>query len=61
MGVYRVFYRQIAGTGFGVVMITARNADKLHQKIQRLFAQLKLEVVSIQRWRMDQPAEDLPP
>ena len=61
MGVYRVFYRKVKGTGFGVVMITAKNAEKLHWKIDRMFAQLKLEVVTIQRCHQDQPPEEKPP
>jgi hypothetical protein len=61
MGVYRVRYRRKSGTGVGLVMITAKNAEKLHWKIDRMFAQLKLEVVSIHRYQMDQPKEEKPP
>ena len=61
MGVYRIRYRQQKGGGFGVVLITAKNAEKLHWKINRMFDQLALELVSVQRFREDQPREEKPP
>ena len=61
MGVYRVRYRRKSGTGVGLVLITAKNAETLHWKIERMFEQLKLEVICIQRLPMDQPKDEKPP